>query len=387
MKCFVCFLSVVVLLCGVRAEAKPPPPRSVQLPSALPSGVANVDTIHFEWYPAQNTGGKAAPAVVVLHALGGSINVSQSFARYFARKGVSAAVMELPYHYHRALPGVAASSRFVSRDAHEVAQAFGEAMSDVSTIVTWMDEQPGVDTSRIGGVGVSLGAITLHGAMGRDARIKAGVTFVGGGDFPLITSTSTLARLFLNSASTVTPEQRAILKTVDPLTLADKNRPRRVLMIQAARDLLIPPRSSQELWEALGRPPIRWLDFGHFGLNFAIPSARKAALSFLNSAWADAEQNPDDASRLRAPGIYAPVVKAGILSGLDSNVTPALTVQVLNFGTRPDHLSWVHADVGMTGRGPYVGLAATITQFFDIGLGRRLNGDKFRPYVGAQIAF
>ncbi len=101
MKCFRFWKLALVLFCGARAEAKPPPPRSVQLPSALPSGVANVDTIHFEWYPAQNTDGKAAPAVVVLHALGGSINVTQSFARYFARKGVSAAVMELPYHYHR----------------------------------------------------------------------------------------------------------------------------------------------------------------------------------------------------------------------------------------------------------------------------------------------
>ncbi len=384
---FLHWMVVVCVLVGTRVEAKPAPPREVELPSGVPSGVKNVDTIHFEWYAAQNGSDKPAPAVVVLHALGGSINVAQSFARFFARKGVSAAVMELPYHYHRAIPSVAPSARFVSRDAKEVAQAFGQAMSDVSTVVTWMEQQPNVDSRRIGGVGVSLGAITLHGAMGRDARLRAGVTFVGGGDFALITSTSPIARLFLNSKTEVSNEERAILQTVDPLSLADKNRPRRVLMIQGARDLLIPPRSSQELWEALGRPPIRWLDFGHFGLNLAVPSARSAALEFLNQAWTDAEQNGDDATRLRAPKIYAPVVKAGILSGLDSNITPALTVQVINIGTRRDHLSWVHADVGLTGRGPYVGLAATITQFFDVGVGRRLNGDKFRPYVGAQIAF
>lgn len=382
------FLALVVVLMGASAPtwARPPAPRTVQLPSALPSGVANVDTIRFEWYPAQNAKNASAPAVVVLHALGGSINVSQSFARFFARHGISAAVMELPYHYSRALPGVAPSSRFVSRDAHEVAQAFGQAESDVSTLVTWMLAQPGVDSTRVGGVGVSLGAITLHGAMGRDPRIRAGVTFVGGGDFALITSTSILARLFLNSKTNVSDEERAILKTVDPISFASGNRPRRVLMIQAARDLLIPPKSSQELWEALGRPPIRWLDLGHFGLNFAIPSARKAAFSFLNAAWDNANSG-GDASLLRAPRIYAPVVKAGILSGLDSNATPALTVQLIGIGTRRDHLAWIHGDVGLTGRGPYVGLAAPINQFLDIGIGRRLNGDKFRPYVGAQITF
>ncbi len=345
-----------------------------------------MDAIHVEWYPAQTGEGKR-PAVIVLHALGGSINIAQGFARHLSRHGVSAAVMEMPYHYHRALRGVSPSSRFVSRDASVAAQAFGQAESDVSTVVTWMIAQPSVDAARIGGIGVSLGAITLHAAMGLDARIGAGVTFVGGGDFPLITTTSPIARLILHSKSSVSPQERAILAPVDPLSLANRNRPRRVLMIQAARDLLIVPRASEELWKALDYPPIRWLDVGHFGLNLAVPAAQRAALSFLTAAWEDKAEHGDDASRLRAPNIYSPTLKAGLLSGLDSSLTPAITLQVLSIGNRPDHLSWVHADVGMSGAGPYVGLAATVTQFFDLGIGRRLGGKRFRPYVGAQVAF
>ncbi|RYX85429.1 hypothetical protein EON83_05540 [bacterium] len=370
------------------AAHAPTEPEIVQLPSAVTTDYPALNTIHFEWYAPQNVGvtGKA-PAIIALHALGGDINVPRGFARYFAKRGIGTAVIELPYHFHRALPGVGPASRYLSSNADEAALTWKQAYSDVSTVLTWLESRTEVDTTRFGAVGISLGAVTIHGVMGQDPRLKAAVTFVGGGDFPYIYEHSVISRIALHSDHQITAEDSAILRQIDPIAFASANRPRRVLMIQSARDIVIPPHSSQELWKALGRPPIRWLDFGHFGVNLALKQAHSATLSFLQSAWTDAEEHGNDASRLRAPKIWAPVVKAGILSGLDSNLTPALTVQVASFGTRPDHLAWVHADVGITGRGPYVGIAASINSFIDIGYGRRLGGDKFRPYVGTQIAF
>lgn len=386
------FLWVFFACWGVgiaRADAPvEPEPEIVQLPSTVTTGNSVVDTIRFEWYAPQHlTAGVRAPAVVALHSLGGDINVPRGFARYYSERGIGAAVMELPYHFHRAIPGVSPASRFVSSDSAVVALAWKQSYADVSSVLTWLEARPDVDSNRLGASGVSLGAITIHGVMGQDARIKAAVTFVGGGDFPYIYKHSTLLNPFSGHQRQTGPEDTALLQSIDPITFASVNRPRRVLMIQAARDLVIPPHASKELWNAIGRPPIRWVDCGHFGLNLALPQAHRAALAFLQSAWADAEQNGEDASRLRAPRIYVPTVKAGLLSGLDSNLTPALTVQVVSIGTRSDHLAWVHADVGITGRGPYVGIAATITSFIDVGYGRRLGGNKFRPYVGTQIAF
>ena len=372
-----------------RADAPAEPePEVVQLPSTVTTGNPAVDTIRFEWYAPQHiAAGSRAPAIVALHSLGGDINVPRGFARYFSQRGVGAAVVELPYHFHRALPGVSPASRFVGSDSEVVALSWKQSYADVSSVLTWLEARPDVDPNRLGANGVSLGAITIHGVMGQDPRIKAAVTFVGGGDFPYIYQNSTLLNLSLGRRRRVGPEDIATLQPIDPLALAPNNRPRRVLMIQAARDLVIPPYASKELWNALGRPPIRWVDCGHFGLNLALPQAHRAAFAFLQSAWNDAEQNGEDTSRLRAPKIYIPTLKAGLLSGLDSNLTPAVTVQVASLGTRPDHLAWVHADVGFTGRGPYVGLAATITSFVDIGYGRRLGGRKFRPYIGTQVAF
>lgn len=388
MKCLFRLVGVFVLLLAGRADAKSPPPEKFQLPSEVQTGEGSNDTIYFQWYAARNSGGQKRPAVVLLHALGGNIEVQQKFARYLSNHRVNAAVMELPYHYHRFSKNATPQDRFLSADANISARTWNQAFSNVSTLVTWLQERPDVDATRIGGIGVSLGAITLHGAMGRDPRIKAGVTFVGGGDFAYIYQHSLIARLFIEkNRHPISEQDQATLQTADPLTVAGNNHPRRVLMIQAARDYLIPPRSSQELWEALGRPPIRWVDMGHFGLNLAVPQARAPVLSFLNQAWDEANGPHPEETYLRAPRIYIPTVKAGLISGLDSTITPAVTVQVLSLGTRPDHLAWLHADVGLTLRGPYAGVAASVTSYLDVGIGRRLAGDKFRPYVGAQIAF
>ncbi|BCM90181.1 hypothetical protein IAD21_02032 [Abditibacteriota bacterium] len=373
---------------GIAHAQTDPEPQIVQLPSSVTTGNPTLDVIHFEWYPAQHLGADGkAPAIIALHSLGGDFDVPRGFARYFARRGIGAAVVELPYHFHRAQLGVDPASRYLSADSNLAAQTWKQAYSDVSSVLTWLEAQPSVDKNRLGATGISLGAVTIHGVMGQDPRLKAAVTFVGGGDFPYIFKHSAITRFSPRRGYKITDDDIAILHQIDPLAFASNNLPRRVLMIQGARDLIIPPRASHELWKALGRPPIRWLDTGHFGIGLILSEAHSVSYSFLQNAWNDAEQHGNDASRLRPPKIYAPVVKAGVLSGLDSNLTPAITVQVASIGTRPDHLAWVHADVGLTGRGFYAGIAATLNSFVDIGYGRRLGGDKFRPYVGTQLAF
>ncbi|RYF47485.1 MAG: alpha/beta hydrolase [Cytophagaceae bacterium] len=292
------FIWILFAFWGAGSAYAQPKPEIVQLPSSVTTGNPTLDTIHFEWYPAQNLGvnGKA-PAIIALHSLGGDINVPRGFARYFASRGIGAAVMELPYHFHRALPGVGPASRYLSSDVNVTALSWKQAYADVSTVMDWLEARPDVDKNRLGATGISLGAVTIHGVMGLDPRLKAAVTFVGGGDFPDIYKRSILSRFVLHSKYKVTPEDVTTLRQVDPLAFASANRPRRVLMIQAARDLVIPPRSSQELWNALGRPPIRWLDTGHFGINLAQPQAHRAAFEFLQNAWDDAEVTAQPTTR------------------------------------------------------------------------------------------
>ncbi len=354
--------------------------RSVVLPSAIQSGYPKNDEIPVTFYPAQGVGGQKAPAAILLHLLGGGIEISQRFAKYLSARGVNAAVMPLPYHYQRAIDKAPARI-YISDDTKIAAGAFNQAASDVSTIATWLQAQPEVNPDKLGVAGVSLGAIITHLAMGRDERLNAGVALVGGGDLKEISQLDTLAKLFLRVKGNVTPDKisDAELREADPLYHVEINRPRRVLMIQGARDEIIPRRASTELWKALGKPPIQWLDIGHYGLFLGVNSAQKATLTYLNNVWNGTPEAP-------IPRVYAPTIKGGLLFGLDSNVTPAVTFQYPLI-KKSNHQSLIHADLGMSGRGPYAGVGVTVNRYIDLGYGRRLFGDKFRVYGSVGVVF
>jgi fermentation-respiration switch protein FrsA (DUF1100 family) len=55
-----------------------------------------------------------------------------------------------------------------------------------------------------------------------------------------------------------------LLAPVDPLTCAANLRQRKVLMLAAKRDEIVPPKMAEALWNAAGRPKIVWYDCGHY---------------------------------------------------------------------------------------------------------------------------
>ncbi|HLV79303.1 MAG TPA: hypothetical protein VKT32_03445, partial [Chthonomonadaceae bacterium] len=243
-----------------------------------------------------------------------------------------------------------------------------------------LQRQPSVDPNRIGMVGVSLGAIVGHLAMGLDLRLTAGVAILGGGDIEALYHRSLLVKVeHPHLPRTLSARESDLLARIDPITYAGRNRPRHVLMIQAARDFLIPPSNALALWNALGRPPIEWLDTNHYAPIFVARSLMRATVAYLDSVWSG---SPPRVMRLSVP-----TIKFGMLAGLDSALTPALQWQVMALGFRPDHMSLFNLHLGWSGRGPFVGLAATLNAYMDLGLGRRLNGRTLRPYLSFHLVF
>jgi len=361
----------------------PPAPRVVTLPSAAPSGYSAVDRIAVVFYPAA-TAFPPTPAVVALPPSGGSARdlVMRRLAQHLARQGIACAVMDLPYHGDRRRAGVAPAAPYLEGSVASSVQALGQAASDVRTVASWLATQPGVDPRRLGVVGISLGAIVAHLAMGEDARLTAGVAVLGGGDLPNLSRTSALVRLLRRLyPQPLDPTTLGGLAVVDPLTYAGRNRPRRVLMIEAARDLLVPPRDSTELWEALGRPPIQWLDVNHFTLGLTPDSAFRAASAYLWSVWEGHPALTGDA----LPQAGAPTLKLGLLAQWGRPVTPSLQWQFFTFAWRRDHLSLLHADLGLTGRGLFLGVGATVTPFVDLGVSPRFDGHSVRPYLAFHV--
>ncbi|MGC8668754.1 MAG: alpha/beta hydrolase family protein [Chthonomonadales bacterium] len=355
----------------------------VEIPSPLPSGDRVNDTIWFTFYPALGQHASPKPTVILLHPLGErKSTMMDGFARFFARHGFCSAVMELPYHMHRLRRGDNPLAHYASANIPVVVQAFAQAVADVRAVTDWLLRRRDVDGAHIAVVGVSLGAIVAHTAMGTDVRLSAGVGILGGADFPYLYRSSILFRILHPSMRrALTGRERELLATVDPLTFAGSNRPRRVLMIQAARDLIIPPGDATELWQALGRPPIRWLDTNHYAPIFAEGDIHRISLAYLEQAWA----MPGAPQHL--PPIYAPTIKVGMIVGLDSALEPSLEWQMVSFGQWPNHTSMMHLDLGWSGRGFFNGLALTLSQCLDVGIGRRWNGRSAKPYLSLHLVF
>ncbi len=375
-------LAIPWMIGTCRADS-PPPPRAVILPSAASSGFPTVDRITLVYYPA-TTNSQPMPAVVVLPPSGGSARdpILRRLARHLAGRGIACAVMDLPYHGYRQRRNVAPAAPYLEGSVASSVQALGQAASDVHTVTSWLSVQPGVDPHRLGIVGISLGAIVAHLAMGEDDRLTAGVAVVGGGDLPDLSRTSALVRLLRRLYSQpLDPATLGGLRVVDPLTYAARNRPRRVLMIEAARDSLVPPRDATELWEALGRPPIQWLDVNHFALGLTPEPAFRAASAYLWSVWDGRPATSGDA----LPQAAAPTLKFGLLAQWGRPVTPSVQWQFFTFAHRRDHVSLLHADLGLTGRGLFLGLGATVTPFVDAGVSPRFDGRGVRPYVAFHV--
>jgi hypothetical protein len=76
---------------------------------------------------------------------------------------------------------------------------------------------------------------------------------------------------------------KAIIDPIDPLTYADRLKPKRLLLIGASRDEVVPPMALKALWQATGQPSIVWLDATHVGAAaYAFP-AMKAVIQHVKA--------------------------------------------------------------------------------------------------------
>lgn len=389
LRLFFPVIAVILCLLGIRAvsAAPSPPPEIVKLASSLPSGDAVNDRIFVTFYPA-SPAGRPAPAVILLHPIG--ISEGDIADKYMHRlgqrmsaRGINCALITLPWHAQRGLKDSSPMSHYLGQDVTADIHSLQQCVSDVRTVTDWLTTRPDVDSHRLGILGISLGAIVAHLAMGQDSRLIAGVALEGGGDLPNLYRHS--GEIILNGQSNSHPvasSDLARLRVVDPLQYVDNNRPRRVLMIQAARDLNVPPFNGLVLWNALGRPPIQWIDTNHYGFILANESLVDTATAYLKGVWSG---KPDSA--IHAPQFHPLTLKVGWLFELSGYTTPAFQWQFYSLAQRPDHMSLVHLDLGESGRGPFLGLAATINPYVDIGVEQRVTGRPIQPYVSLHIVF
>lgn len=367
--------------CGAAARDHHPQPGEITLPSEAPSGIEVNDQIWIRFIPAPGASPEhPSPAVVLIHGHHAPIRKQMApYVRALAKRGIASVVLTLPYHGPRRPPHKSRGGPFVNPDPHRQRQALEQSVSDVSTVISWLQEQPGVDPEKIGVTGISLGALISHLAMGKDSRISAGVAMLGGGGLKR-TQQERPGIITRRLGGRLDAEGLEIMRPVDPIEYADENRPRRVLMFEGARDWIFPNHSAEKFWEALGKPPIIWLDTGHIAPVRIEGSAARTSAAYLDAVW---QGKPATVDAL--PRAYVPTVKIGTIFGLDSIATPAVQWQAYTFLKRSDHMSLLHADLGWSGRGPFLGLAATLSTHSDVGLAYSPTRNTIRPYLSLHL--
>jgi hypothetical protein len=221
------------------------------------------NTVHCEYFRPLVAGRR--PAVVVLHILGGDFPLARLFCRYLSADGTAALFVKMPYYGPRRPEGM--NKRMIGVDPRESVAGMTQAVLDIRRAAAFLASRPEIDPERIGIFGVSLGGITATLAGSLEPRFSGVCTMLAGGDLGRVSWESREVRKARDAwlAGGGTKEEFfEILKPVDPAGYAERLRGRRLLMLNASHDEVVPPPCTVSVWEKAGRPRIVWYDAGHY---------------------------------------------------------------------------------------------------------------------------
>jgi dienelactone hydrolase len=235
----------------------------VTFPSPVVTPQEGNNTVHGEYYRPLVEGER--PGVIVLHILGGDFALSRLFCNALAQHGVAALFVKMPYYGPRR--DSSSPRRMVSSDPSETVEGMTQAVLDIRRATAWLAARPEVSDEDLGIFGISLGGITSSLAAAAEPRLKNVCLLLAGGDVGQIAWDSLELRGIRErwlAQGKSREEFLELLRQVDPVTYAAAARDRRILMLNARDDEVIPRACTESLWKALGQPPIEWYSGGHY---------------------------------------------------------------------------------------------------------------------------
>jgi dienelactone hydrolase len=257
----------------------------VTFPSPVKTPYEANNTVHCEYFRPAKPG--KYPACVVLHILGGDFPLARVFANTLAKNGVCALFVKMPYYGERRPEGV--NVRMVSTNPEETVAGMTQAVKDIRCAAAWLASREEVDASQLGVFGISLGGITASLAATAEPRFTKVCPVLAGGDLNTIITQTTERHLVAakegwTKQGHTLAELMDLMKTVDPCTYATAIAGRKVLMLNASNDEVIPRSCTDRLWVAFGKPEIYWYDCGHYTAVFHITDALTRVCAFFSGA-------------------------------------------------------------------------------------------------------
>jgi dienelactone hydrolase len=260
---------------------------SLRFPSPVVGDVPENNVVHAEYFlpAAPPPEGRKYPAAVVLHILGADFPLSRFMAARLADHGVAALFVQLPYYGNRK-PANQPEIRFLSADLKRSTDAFRQAVLDVRRSIAWLASRPEVDSTKIYATGVSLGGILSALVTAIDPMAYGGVFVLAGGGLADILwnmpeKEAKNYRAAWEKSGRTFDDLRVLVDPFDPLTYANRLRGKRVKMIVAKSDEVVPARSGDVLWKAAGEPPIVRYDSGHYSAAAFILPALRETIEFI----------------------------------------------------------------------------------------------------------
>jgi len=219
------------------------------------------------------------PIVIVLPQWNSDAGGHVALAQLYARFGISAVRLSLPYHDVRKPAELERADFIVSANIGRTLHANRQAVLDAKRVVTWLWDQ---GYRRIGIMGTSLGSCLSMITMAHDERIRAGAfnhvsTYFAD---PIWRGISTHhVRLGLEQGIGL-DDLREMWMPISPWPYIDRLRGRRALMVYAPYDLTFPPDLSREFSREFTRRnvahTVRVLPCGHY-------TTGKAPFKFLDA--------------------------------------------------------------------------------------------------------
>lgn len=244
----------------------------VTFPSPHPTGEKANDTVVMEWFAPRDEQGnvKQGPAMVVLHILAGRMVVARMFARGFAQRGIHAFVLHMPHYGLRRTDGKRPTAKVLLEGVRQ-AVADARRARDVINVL------PNIDRDRIGIQGTSLGGFVCTGAASLDGAFKPMFPTLAGGNLGTLfrhgQKEVASIREHLKKEGITEKQLAAMLKQLEPNTLAHRIDAKWTWMFNAEHDVVIPPANANALAKAIGLNQERhiWMSGGHVSCIIHLP--------------------------------------------------------------------------------------------------------------------
>ena len=252
----------------------------VKFPSPVQTKHAENDIVHGLYFKA--AGKRDFATVILLHGWGRSnLWKEKKIAIGLARNNINCFILKLPYHFERTPEGTWSGEYAITGDILRTVEGTRQLVIEARTVSSWLRRQ---QVEKVVISGISLGGMMAHLAMAAEA-FDAGITILAGGNNAGIIwegiATRSVKDDLINAG--FTREQTShIYQIINPCIVAKHNKTKNLLMINGLYDEVIPGRFTMELWEALGRPRIKWYPCAHVTSVLFVKNIIKDMIRFIH---------------------------------------------------------------------------------------------------------